>query len=114
MNGHPVIDHGTVDGYKKFIRTALIPQPVLWPWNMWYMMAIFTEHDVQKEWFVKLATFPSMLHEFFATPLEHGLTSLCKDTYETLFKKSDPKNDGRLAVDEQMHIAKEKVLKKFL
>ena len=81
---------------------------------MWYMMAIFTEHDVQKEGFVKLATFPSMLHEFLATPLEHGLTSLSKDTYETLFKKYDPKNDGRLAVDEQMHIAKEEVLKKFL
>ena len=114
VDGHPVIDHGTVDGYKKFIRTALIPQPVLWPWNMWYMMAIFTEHDVQKEGFVKLATFPSMLHEFLATPLEHGLTSLSKDTYETLFKKYDPKNDGRLAVDEQMHLAKEEVLKKFL
>ena len=55
--------------------------------------------------FVKLATFPSMLHEFLATPLEHGLTSLSKDTYETLFKKYDPKNDGRLAVDEQMHLA---------
>ena len=78
---------------------------------MWYMMAIFTQHDVQKEWFVKLATFPSMLHELL---LEHGLTSLCKDTYETLFKKSDPKNDCRLAVDERMHLAKGEVLKKFL
>ena len=55
-----------------------------------------------------------MLPEFLATALEHGLTSLSKDTYETLFKKYDPKNDGRLAVDEQMHLAKEEVLKKFL
>ena len=55
VDGHPVIDHGTVDGYKNFIRTALIPQPVLWPWNMWYMMVIFTEHDMEKEGFVNVA-----------------------------------------------------------
>ena len=56
----------------------------------------------------------SMLHEFLATALEHGLTSLSKNTCKTLFKRYDPRNDGRLAVDERMHLANEEVHKKFL
>merc|ERR1711917_152697 len=46
LDAHPIIDHGSVDDYKK----------------------IFTEHDVEKEGFVKNTTFPSMMHEFLATP----------------------------------------------
>jgi len=37
-----------------------------------------------------------------------------KDQYETLFKKYDPRNDGRLTVDEWINLAKEEVYKKFL
>jgi len=73
-----------------------------------------TEHDLEKTGFVKLETFSSMMHEFLVTPVKHGLTTPSKDTYETLFKKYDPRNDGRLTVDEWMSLAKEEVYKKFL
>merc|ERR1711951_7208 len=80
----------------------------------WYMLEIFTEHDLEKTGFVKLETFPSMMHEFLVTPVKHGLATPSKDSYETLFKKYDPRNDGRLTVDEWMSLAKEEVYKKFL
>merc|ERR1712083_968932 len=80
----------------------------------WYMLEVFTEHDLEKTGFVKSETFPSMMHEFLATPVKHGLTTPSKDAYEALFKKYDPRNDGRLTVDEWMSLAKEEVYKKFL
>merc|ERR1712003_476469 len=77
----------------------------------WYMLEIFTEHDLQKEGFVKMDNFSSMMHEFLSTPVKHGLKTPSKDEYDTLFKKYDPRNDGRLTVDEWMSLAKEEVYK---
>merc|ERR1712168_156622 len=115
LDAHPIIDHGSVDDYKKFIKTAIdtpaSPEAVE---LYWFMLEIFTEHDVEKTGFVKIATFPSMMHEFLDTPVKHGLRTPSKDDYETLFKKYDPRNDGRLTVDEWMSLAKEEVYKKFL
>merc|ERR1711973_395323 len=105
----------TFDDYKNFIKTAIeTPESAEAVELYWYMLEIFTEHDVEKEGFVKIATFPSMMHEFLATPVKHSLTTPSKDDYETLFKKYDPRNDGRLTVDEWMSLAKEEVYKKFL
>ena len=36
-----------------------------------------------------------------------------QDQYEALFKKYDPRNDGRLTVDEWMKLATEEVYRKF-
>merc|ERR1711987_7939 len=115
MDPHPIIDQGSVDEYKKFIKTAIeTPESAEAVELYWYMLEIFTEHDQEKTGFIKLETFPSMMHEFLATPVKHGLATPSKDAYETLFKKYDPRNDGRLAVDEWMSLAKEEVYKKFL
>merc|ERR1711980_72785 len=115
LDAHPIIDHGSVDDYKKFISAAIeTPESAEAVELYWYMLEIFTEHDVEKEGFVKIATFPSMMHEFLAIPVKHSLTTPSKDDYETLFKKYDPRNDGRLTVDEWMSLAKEEVYKKFL
>merc|ERR1711973_191685 len=111
----------TFDEWLKFcrehiaVKTAIeTPESAEAVELYWYMLEIFTEHDVEKEGFVKIATFPSMMHEFLATPVKHSLTTPSKDDYETLFKKYDPRNDGRLTVDEWMSLAKEEVYKKFL
>merc|ERR1712142_1172639 len=105
----------TVDEYKKFIETAINKSDSAEALELyWYMVEIFTEHDLQKEGFVKMANFSSMMHEFLATPVKHGLKTPSKDEYDTLFKKYDPRNDGRLTVDEWMSLAKEEVYKKFL
>merc|ERR1711973_984687 len=98
MDPHPIIDQGSVEATELY----------------WYMLEIFTDHDVEKTGFVKNETFPPMMHEFLATPVKHGLETPSKDTYEAMFKKYDPRNDGRLTVDEWMSLAKEEVYKKFL
>merc|ERR1712114_164345 len=115
MDPHPIIDQGSVDEYKKFIKAAVNKSDSTEAVELyWYMLEIFTEHDLEKTGFVKLDTFPSMMHDFLATPVKHGLSTPSKDAYETLFKKYDPRNDGRLTVDEWMSLAKEEVYKKFL
>merc|ERR1711915_697757 len=114
LDPHPIIDQGSVEEYKKFIEAAINNSDGTEAIELyWYMLEIFTEHDLEKTGFVKLETFPSM-HEFLVTPVKHGLTTPSKDAYETLFKKYDPRNDGRLTVDEWMSLAKEEVYKKFL
>merc|ERR1712025_1184797 len=115
MDPHPIIDHGSVEEYKKFISAAIGNSSSSEAVELyWYMLEIFTEHDLQKEGFVKMDNFSTMMHEFLSTPVKHGLKTPSKDEYETLFKKYDPRNDGRLTVDEWMSLAKEEVYKKFL
>merc|ERR1712234_18807 len=104
-----------VDECKKFIETAINKSDSSEAVELyWYMVEMFTEHDLQKEGFVKMENFASMMHEFLATPVKHGLKTPSKDEYETIFKKYDPRSDGRLTVDEWMSLAKEEVYKKFL
>merc|ERR1712098_957070 len=107
MDPHPIIDQGTVDEYKKFIETAINKSDSIEAVELyWYMLEIFTEHDLEKEGSVKLDNFSPMMHEFLSTPVKLGLKTPSKDEYETLFKKYDPRNDGRLTVDEWMSLAK--------
>merc|ERR1712113_317790 len=115
MDPHPIIDQGNVEEYKKFIETAINKSDSTEAVELyWYMVEMFTEHDLQKEGFVKMENFASMMHEFLATAVKHGLKTPSKDEYETIFKKYDPRNDGRLTIDEWMALAKEEVYKKFL
>merc|ERR1712145_28736 len=115
MDPHPIIDQGSVEEYKKFIETAINKSDSSEAVELyWYMVEMFTEHDLQKEGFVKMENFASMMHEFLATPVKHGLKTPSKDDYETIFKKYDPRSDGRLTVDEWMSLAKEEVYMKFL
>merc|ERR1712131_380023 len=86
MDPHPIIDQGSVEEYKKFIKAAIDNSSSAEALELyWYMLEIFTEHDQEKTGFVKNETFPSMMHEFLATPVKHGLTTPSKDAYETLF-----------------------------
>merc|ERR1711989_299369 len=80
----------------------------------WYMLEIFTDHDADKDGIIKLAEFNAMMKEFLAVPLKHELPVPCCEQFEVIFKKYDPRNDGRLTVDEWMSLAKEEVYKKFL
>merc|ERR1719378_194356 len=115
MDLHPIIDQGSVEEYKKFIETAINKSDSSEALELyWYMVEMFTEHDLQKEGFVKMENFASMMHEFLATLVKHGLKTPSKDDYETIFKKYDPRSDGRLTVDEWMSLAKEEVYMKFL
>merc|ERR1712111_75378 len=66
---------GSVEEYKKFIEAAInIPFGTEAIELCWYMLEIFTEHDLEKTGFVKLETFPSMMDKFLVTPDKHGLT----------------------------------------
>merc|ERR1712126_613405 len=74
MDPHPIIDQGSVEEYKKFVETAINKSDSSEAVELyWYMLEIFTEHDLEKTGFIKLETFPSMMHEFLATPVKHGL-----------------------------------------
>merc|ERR1711955_101647 len=96
MDPHPIIDQGSVDEYKKFIKAAIEDSNSAESLELyWYMLEIFTEHDTDKDGIIKLAEFPAMMKEFLATPKKHSLTVPAEDQLET-FKKYDPRNDGRL------------------
>merc|ERR1711868_96310 len=114
MDPHPIIDHGSLDQYKTFIKAAMTsptcPEHVE---LYWYMLEIFTDHDSDKDGIIKMAEFPAMMEEFLTIPKKHSLPHPKPEQFETLFKKYDPWNDGRLTVDEWMKLATEEVYKKF-
>merc|ERR1711951_168230 len=115
MDPHPIIDHGSVEEYKKFISAAIGNSSSSEAVELyWYMLEIFTEQDGDKDGIVKLAEFPSMMNQVLVIPRKHGLGVPAQDQFEALFKKYDQRNDGRLTVDEWMSLAKEEVFKKFL
>merc|ERR1712219_98385 len=115
MDPHPIIDQGSVEEYKKFISSAISNSSSSEAVELyWYLLEIFTEEDEDKDGIVKLAEFPSMMDKVLMIPQKHGLSVPAQDQFETLFKKYDPRNDGRLTVDEWMSLAKEEVFKKFL
>merc|ERR1712126_630463 len=92
MDPHPIIDHGSVDDYKKFIKAAMAsptcPEHVE---LYWYMLEIFTDHDSDKNGIIKMT-------EFLTVPKKHNLLVPSEGQYEALFKKYDPRNDGRLTL----------------
>merc|ERR1712098_416227 len=97
MDPHPIIDHGSLEEYKKFIKAAIEDSNSAESLELyWYMLEIFPEQDGDKDGIIKLAEFPAMMKEFLATPQKHSLTVPAEDQFETLFKKYDPRNDGRL------------------
>merc|ERR1712165_670161 len=60
MDPHPIIDQGSVDEYKKFVKTAIESTESTEAVELyWYMLEIFTEHDAEKEGFVKMENFAS-------------------------------------------------------
>merc|ERR1711915_218352 len=78
LDPHPIIDHGSVDEYKKFIKAAIDNSSGADAVELyWYMLEIFTDHDADKDGIIKMAEFPSMMKEFLATPLKHSLPVPC-------------------------------------
>ena len=77
MDPHPIIDAGSVDQYKTFIKAALASTSSAEHVELyWYMLELFTEHDSSMEGWVKMAEFPSMMNTLLTTPKKHGLTVL--------------------------------------
>ena len=74
MDPHPIIDHGSVEEYKKFISAAISNSSSSEAVELyWYMLEIFTEQDGDKDGIVKLAEFPSMMNQVLVIPQKHGL-----------------------------------------
>merc|ERR1712098_584455 len=72
MDPHPIIDHGSVDDYKKFIKTAINKTDSAEAVELyWYMLEIFTDHDSDKDGIIKMAEFPAMMNEFLTVPKKH-------------------------------------------
>merc|ERR1719378_1208298 len=64
MDPHPIIDQGSVEEYKKFIKAAIDNSSSAEALELyWYMLEIFTEQDGDKDGIVKLAEFPSMMNQ---------------------------------------------------
>ena len=75
MDPHPIIDHGSVEEYKKFIGAAISNSSSSEAVELyWYMLEIFTEQDGDKDGIVKLAEFPSMMNQVLVIPQKHGLS----------------------------------------
>merc|ERR1712133_182959 len=69
MDPHPIIDHGSVDEYKNFIKAAMAsPTSSEHVELYWYMLEIFTDHDSDKDGIIKMAEFPAMMNEFLSAP----------------------------------------------
>merc|ERR1719367_1815472 len=114
MDPHPIIDQGSVDQFKNFIKAGMAsPNSPEHLELYWYMLEIFTDHDADKDGIIKMAEFPAMMNEFLKVPKKHNLTVPQEGQYETLFQKYDPRKDGRLTVDEWMSLVSEEVYKKF-
>ena len=75
MDPHPIIDAGSVEQYKTFVKAAMAsatsPEHVE---LYWFMLELFTEHDRTMEGVVKMAEFPSMMSQLLVTPKKHGLS----------------------------------------
>merc|ERR1712033_123276 len=83
MDPHPIIDQGSVEEYKKFIKAAIEDSNSAESLELyWYMLEIFTEHDTDKDGIIKLAEFPAMMKEFLATPQKHSLSVPAEDQFE--------------------------------
>merc|ERR1711913_218821 len=105
---HPIIDYGTVDQYKAFIKTAVTK--VGSPENVelyWFMLELFTDSDTTKCGQVKYSEFAHMMFQLVMTAKKHGLTTPADDKYETIFKKYDPRGNGTLTIDEWIKLATE-------
>merc|ERR1712114_40688 len=92
MDPHPIIDHGSVDQYKTFIKAAVTN--VGGPENTelyWFMLELFTDHDTNKCGQVSLSSFSPMMTELVKTAKKHGLPTPAEDQYEAIFKKYDPR-----------------------
>merc|ERR1712040_31475 len=114
MDPHPIIDHGSVEEYKEFIKVAVCPTPCPQQVELyWYMLEIFTDHGSDMDGIVKMAEFPAMMNELLAVPKKHNLPVPSEGEYETLFKKYDPRNDGSLTVDEWMPLPLKKFTRSF-
>ena len=72
----PIIDHGTVEEYKTFIKAAVTN--VTGPENVelyWFMLELFTDHDTTKCGRVNISQFTPMMSELVKTPKKHGLST---------------------------------------
>merc|ERR1712111_41771 len=79
MDPHPIIDHGSLEEYKKFISAAIGNSSSSEAVELyWYMLEIFTEQDGDKDGIVKLAEFPSMMNQVLVIPKKHGFSFLLR------------------------------------
>ena len=75
MDAHPILDSGSVEQYKLYLRAALAsPTSPEYVELYWFMLELFTEADTDKDGIVKLAEFASMMDQLVAVPKKHGLT----------------------------------------
>ena len=135
MDAHPILDSGSVEQYKLYLRAALAsPTSPEYVELYWFMLELFTEADIDKDGIVKLAEFASMMDQLVAVPKKHGLTccppqvqltkikiqfflvplSMFQSNYEALLKQYDPVGDGDLTVDEWIKLCTEEVFKKCI
>ena len=126
MNPHPIIDRGNVDKCKTFIKAAVscrdegtFATPAFSPSSLedvelyWYLLEIFTDHDLDKDGIIKMSEFPTMMNEFLTVQKKLNLPVPPEGQYDVLFKKYDSRNDGRPSADEWMSLASQEVCKMF-
>jgi len=117
MDPHPILDHGNMEQFKEFLKTAVQVGTAEHTEMYWFLLELFTEHDVAKEGIVMKGDFPSMMDKVLETPKKLDIAHpdkavLFMDDVEKrrehqleIFKKNNPRGDDRMCVDEWIGLA---------
>jgi len=126
LDPHPVLDHGNLEQFVEFIKTAVKPGTAEHTELYWFLLELFTESDSNQNGLVTVSDFPAMMDKLVATPKKLGVNQVdVKDLYAddatkrkenqlSLFKKHNPRADDKMCVDEWVKLAVEDVFMKMV
>ena len=101
--------HRVMPWWRDLCYTSIFPSSLEDVELYWYLLEIFTDHDLDKDGIIKMSEFPTMMNEFLTVQKKLNLPVPPEGQYDVLFKKYDSRNDGRPSADEWMSL----VLRKF-
>merc|ERR1712055_598529 len=126
LEPHPILDCDDMEKFKAFVRKAVQPGTAENTELYWYLLEFFTDCDTDMDGIVVADDFPSMVDRVLSKPKELGYShvdikplvlddlSKRKENQLALFKKFNPRSDGRMCVDEWMSLAMEAIFKKVI
>merc|ERR1711970_1410845 len=126
LDPHPVLDHGNLEQFLEFIKTAVKPGTAEHRELYWFLLELFTESDSNQNGLVTVGDFPAMMDKLVATPKKLGISQADvkvlyvedaakrKQNQLVLFKKHNPRADEKMCVDEWVKLAVEDVFMKMV
>ena len=123
---HPILDTGNRDQYKTFMKSAVVVGKAENTELYWFLLELFTEHDIYKDGIVTLSDFPTMLDQLLETPKKLGMTHpdlallfekdsvKRKEHHKAMFKTYKPRGDERMGFHEWVTLAIDGIFKKMV